>query len=176
MIRLTQRERWMAGIVGVFILAYGFYALAIGPAIERIRTLERVIPEKRQELEEIKAKSEHCLTLQNKLKDLRQRVAIDGQRFEPLAYLESLTKKKGLTEKVASMKQDTSQLDSDYSQTIVELKFQDITLQQLIDLLLAVKSSNHALWIKSLYAKKDVADPGKLEAVIQVSTLTTQNY
>ena len=176
MIRLTHRERWLAGAVAVFILTCGFYTLAVSPAIERVRTLKRVIPEKRQTLAEIKAKSAQYLTLENKLKDLRQRVAMDGQRFEPLAFLESLMTENGLTEKITSMKQQTSQLDPGYSQTIVEMKLQDIALQQLIDLLLAVKSSNHALWIKSLYAKKDAADSGALEATIQVSSLTAQNH
>ena len=175
MINFTNRERWMAGIVGAFVLAYGFYTFALSPAMERIRTLKRIVPEKRQTLTEIKEKSTQFLTLENELKDLRQRVALDGQKFEPLAFLESLTKKKGLTEKVASMKQATSQLDSDYSQTIVEMNLQDITLPQLIDLLLETKSSNHALWIKSLYAKKLAADPALLDAAIQVSTLTAHN-
>jgi type II secretory pathway component PulM len=175
MIRLTYRERWLAGGLGLFILAYGFYAFAVSPAMERVRTLKRVIPEKRQALADIKAKSAQYEALKSKLKDLRERIAVDGQRFEPLAFLESLITEKGLTEKVASMKLNTSQLDPGYSQTIVEMKLQDISLQQLIDLLLAVKSSNHALWINSLYAKKDAANSGSLEAVIQVSTLTAQN-
>lgn len=174
MIRLTNRERWLAGAVAVFILAYGFYALALRPAIQRVRTLKRVIPEKRQALADIKTKSDQYLSLENKLKDLRQRVAVAGQRFEPLAFLESLMTENGLTEKITSMKQQTSQMHPGYSQTIVEMKLQDIALQQLIDLLLAVKSSNHALWIKSLYAKKDTADSGALEATIQVSSLLSQ--
>jgi hypothetical protein len=176
MIHLTYRERWLAGGLGLFILAYGFYALAVNPAMERVRTLKRVIPEKRHTLVEIKAKSEQYLTLENKLKDLRKRVAMDGQKFELLAFLESMMTENGLTEKITSMKQQTSQLDPGYSQTIVEMKLQDIALQQLIDLLLVVKSSNHALWIKSLYAKKDADISGSLEAVIQVSTLTAQNH
>ena len=175
MIRLTNRERHLAAAVAVFILVYGCYTLALKPAIERTRTLKRVIPEKQQALAEIKTKSDRYLSLQNKLKDLRQRVDGVGQKFELLAFLESMTTQKGLTKKVGSMKQYTSKMHSGYSQTIVELKLQNIPLPQLIDLLLEVKTSDNALWINSLHAKKSISDPASLETTIQISTLTAQN-
>ena len=66
--------------------------------------------------------------------------------------------------------------DSDYSEIIVEVGLENLTLEQLVRFLIEIKSSNHSLWIKTLYTKKNAADPRLLDTVIQVSTLKLNKY
>jgi len=96
---------------------------------------------------------------------------LDQKGFELPAFLESITTQLHLAEKVAAMKQELLQPDSNYCETVVEVKLENITLRQLVDFLLKIKSSNRFLRIKSLYTKKNTSNPDLLDTAIQVSAL-----
>ncbi len=171
MMRLTHRERWLT--IGLLVLAavWALFALSVRPAIGRIETLNRVIPEKQRELDELRASSAQYLALRAKLDDIKRKATSEEGGFELLTSLESMTTEFGLVGKVATMKQEVLQLDSNYYEVTVETRLENLTLKQLIEFLLKIKSSNHLLWIKSLYTKKNATNPNLLDTVIQISTL-----
>jgi hypothetical protein len=171
MMRLTHRERWL--VVGLIFLAvvWALFIFGIGPAAERIETLNRVIPEKQRELGVIRKKSTRYLALRAGWDDYKRKAASEEKGFELLPFLESLNDQLHLAEKVTAMKQEVLQIDSNYYQIIVETELQNMTFKQLMELLLKIKSSPHHLQIKSLYAQKNAANPNMLNTVIQISTL-----
>jgi len=172
MVQLTHRQRWFIVALTVLVSAWALFVLGIRPAGERIHTLNRVIPQKQKTLEQLRTKTAHYLTLQARLSNLkRQEAALDQKGFELPAFLESITTQLHLAEKVAAMKQELLQPDSDYCETVVEVKLENITLKQLVDFLLKIKSSNRFLRIKSLYTKKNTSNPDLLDTAIQVSAL-----
>jgi hypothetical protein len=171
MMRLTHRERLL--VVGLIVLAavWALFVFGIGPVAERIETLNRVIPEKQREFEELRKKSAQYLALRAGLDDYKRKAASEEKGFELLPFLESLNDQLHLAEKVTAMKQEVLPIDSNYYQIIVETELQNLTFKQLMELLLKIKSSPHHLQIKSLYAKKNTANPNLLDTVIQISTL-----
>jgi predicted nuclease of restriction endonuclease-like (RecB) superfamily len=175
MMRLTRRERSLAVGLIVLVICWVLFVFGIRPAAERIETLNRVIPEKQKELEELRTKSTQYLTLQAGLDDYKRKAASEEKGFELLSFLESINDQLHLAEKVVAMKQQVIQLDSSYCEIIVETEMENLTLKQLMDFLLKIKSSNHLLQIKSLYTKKNTANTNLLDSVIQVSTLKLNN-
>ncbi len=171
MIRLTHRERWLTVGLLVFTAVWVLFVFSIRPAIERIETLNRVIPEKQRELDELRAKSTQYLALRAKLDDIERKVASEEGEFEVLTFLESITTELGFVGKVATMKQEILQLDSNHCEVSVETKLENLTLKQLIEFLLKTKSSEHFLWIKSFYTRKSTTNPNLLDTVIQISAL-----
>ena len=168
---LTRRQKWLIACLTSVITCWMLYTLAMRPAIERTKTLNRVIPEKQKMLQEFRSKSAQYLVLRRTLEDLKSEAAFREKAFKLLAFLESATKECGLAKKVVTMKQHVLQLDSDYDEIIGEVRLENIMLQQLVDFLLITKSSNHFLHIKSLYVRKNAANPNLLNSVIQVSTV-----
>jgi len=169
--RLTHRERRL--IVGLVVVvgAWVLFALGIRPAIERIATLNRAIPEKQRVLEELRTKNAEYLALRASLDSYKEKAASAEKGFELLTFLESITTELRLAKKVAKMKQEVSQLDSNYCETIVVIELESLTLKQLVEFLLKNKSSDHLSRIKSLYAKKNTTNPNLIDTVIQISTL-----
>ncbi|MCJ7729776.1 MAG: type II secretion system protein GspM [Sedimentisphaerales bacterium] len=172
MMRLTSRERWLAGGLAALIAAVAFTAFCVAPAVERINTLNRVLPEKQKTLQDLSAKSREYLTLRAGLDNLEKQSAPGGKEFELPAFLESMTNELGIAKKVAQMKRQMLQLDPKCSEVIVEVKLENVMLKQLVDFLLKTKSSSHFLQVKNLYIEKSRTDPALLDAVIQISTLT----
>jgi predicted nuclease of restriction endonuclease-like (RecB) superfamily len=147
------------------------FAFGIRPAAERIETLNRVISEKQRALGELRTKSAQYLVLRASLDDYKRKATSEEKGFELLPFLESINKELHLAEKVAAMKQEILQIDSNYCEIIVETELENLTLKQLMEFLLKIKSSPHHLQIKSLYTKRNTANPNRLDTVIQISTL-----
>lgn len=167
--RLSTRERKILISAAAIILVWIFYAGAISPARERVETLKRVIPEKREALNDIHKMSAEFTALRNELGNLKNKAVLEANGFELLPFLESMTRKYGL--KVSAMKQEVLELDTSYSLTVAEITLEELSLDQMVQFLYRVISSEHLLKIKSLYTRKNTATPASLDAVIQISTL-----
>jgi hypothetical protein len=168
--RLTYRERWSIAAITTIVLVWAAYVFGLRPAIERIETLKRVIPENQRNLAELKVKSEQYLALLATLENVKKNQAGGQKDFELVAFLESNCKDCGLTKKVTAMKQEVFPVDSKYSQIVAEIQLENITLQQLVEFLLKTESPNQPLWVKSLYIKKAKADSSLIEVVLQLSS------
>jgi len=168
MINLTLREKILAVGLTTFAVTWLMFALVFSPALERIRTLNRVIPDKQARLNQLVAKSTQYITLRDDLDSLHTKIDSQPHDFQLLSFLESLTAQCGLSEKVATMKQRVAQLESDYYETVVEIKLQRLTLTQLVDLLTRAESSDAVATTKSLYITKNPANTNLLDSVVEV--------
>ena len=176
MIRLTRREKLLAIALAILVGGWGLFALAVKPALERTRTLRRVISEKQDELGKLRATSNEYIFLRDNLDNVRAKVASQEKEFELLPFLESMIRENGLAKKVATMKQQVLQLGPSHSETIVEVRLENLTLKQLVDFLRKVESSEVLARIKSLYIKKNLTNTDLLDSVVEIhNPRLTQN-
>lgn len=169
--RLTRREYWLAAGLVAFIAAWAFYAIGVGPALERIETLNRVIPEMQNDLEKLRTKAGEYTTLNDSIEDLRTKIASQEETFELLPYAESLVQECGLTKNLVTMKQQTSQLETNYHETVVEIEMENLTLRQIFDFLQKIQSSKVLARTKTLYIKKNLKNVDLLDSVIEIRNL-----
>lgn len=111
--QITRRERLLAAGVTVVIGTWALYALAIRPATNRIRTLQRVIPEKQAELQDLQAKNGEYVTLRDDFAQARTKLASQEPDFELLPFLETTIERHKLTGHVTKMEPDTLQPQPD---------------------------------------------------------------
>lgn len=166
--KIQARTKRMLLIAIAVVAAIAFYAYAVKPAIERTNTLMRILPEKQRALQQLKVKSRQYLALQARLAGIDQR----EEQSDPLTVLDTITAQSGTAKNVAYMKKQSLPLDSKYNQTVAELRFENITLSQLVDFLFKAQSSTIPLQIKSLYIEKSRTSENLLNCVLQISTLT----
>lgn len=169
--RLTRREYWLAAGLVAFAAAWAFYSLGVSPAFERIETLNRVIPEKQSELEKLRVKTGEYIALHGAIEDLRTKIASQQETFELLPYAESLVQECGLTKNLVTMKPQTSQLETNYHETVVEIEMENLTLRQIFDFLQKIQSSKVLARTKTLYIKKNLKNPGLLDSVVEIRNL-----
>lgn len=169
--RLSRREYWLAAGLVAFIAAWAFYAIGVGPALERIETLNRVIPEMQNDLEKLRTKAGEYTTLNDSIEDLRTKIASQEETFELLPYAESLVQECGLTKNLVTMKQQTSQLETNYHETVVEIEMENLTLRQIFDFLQKIQSSKVLARTKTLYIKKNLKNVDLLDSVIEIRNL-----
>jgi hypothetical protein len=168
---LTKRERWMGLGLVVFISLWAVYVLGISPAAQRIDTLKRVIPEKQRVLEQLIEKSNQYRVLRAGIDQYKAKADHRDKNFELLGCLETMVKELQMGQNVASMKQDVVDFNGSFSQIIGEVKLESVSLQQLVEFLVKIKSSPYGLKTNSLYARKNTKEPENLDVLIQVSIL-----
>ncbi len=168
MIRLTRREKMLAIALAILVGGWGLFALAVKPALERTRTLRRVISEKQDELVKLRATSNEYISLRDNLDNVRTKVVSQEKGFELLPFLETMIRENGLAKKVGTMKQRVLQLGPSHSETIVEVRLENLTLKQLVDFLRKVESSEVLARTKSLYIKKNLTNTDLLDSVVEI--------
>ena len=168
MIRLARREKLLAAGLVIFIASWSLFTVAVKPALARIETLDRVIPENQQELEKLRAISKKYILLSSRLDNLHTNIASAKETIELLPFLESLIDECGLARNLETMKRDVLQIDTNYSETIVEVRLESLSLGELVDFLHKVKSSQVRPRIKSIYIKRNMTNKNLLDSVIEI--------
>jgi len=168
MMRLTAREKLLAVASAIFILAWVLFTFALKPAMARVETLSRVIPQKQADLQRLRARSKEYIFLRDSLYDLRTKVTSQDQTFELLPSLESLIQQGGLEERTVSMKQQELPLDENYYERIVQIRLESLTLEQLVDLLQKLESSEVLVKVKILHVKKNPTSANMLDSMIEI--------
>jgi len=169
--RLTHREYWLAAGLAAFAAAWVFYVVGVSPALERIETLNRVIPEKQSELERLRIKTDEYTALHDSIEDLHSKIALQEETFEMLPYAESQIQECGLTDNVVTMKQQASQLEANYRETVVEIELENLTLRQIFDFLQKIRSSKVLARTKTLHIKRNPNNADLLDSVIEIRNL-----
>ena len=167
---MTVREKTLTLGLVALAAALAIYAVLVKPAVERVETLRRVVPEKQNALLELKAKSAEYSALRSQLDSLES-LATDGDDgFSLLPYVESVTAGCQLRDRVASMQQRTNPISQVYSASTVSLELADISLRQLVEFLDRVGSEQRAR-IVALAIQRDVQTSGLLDSSIEISSL-----
>jgi type II secretory pathway component PulM len=168
MIQATRRERLLALGLAAAIAVWALYALALKPARERIRTLQRVIPERQAQLRDLHAQSIEYLALQKAAQELQVKLAAQDANFQLSRFLEAMAEQHRLTSHVVTMQEDTVQPGPGYCETVVTMELHEISLQQLVDFLVAVESSPAVIQVGSLHIRKDPTNEALLDITIGI--------
>ncbi len=173
---LAPREKLLVKGLVVFAAVWSLYAVAVRPAIERIETLNRVISEKQQELEEVRAISKEYVFLDKNLDGLQTQIDSGQGTLQLLPFLEALINECGITKNVETMKRQVLPVDSNYSEIIVEVRLGSLSIGQLVDFLGKIESSQAGAKTKSLYVKRNMTNKNLLDSVIEIhNTEFSQN-
>lgn len=165
---LTRRERRLAAALGVGVILWSLHIMVVKPTGARIRTLERIVPEKQHEWRELQARIDEYVRLREGSERLRAKMAAQDPEFQLLPFLEALLENHGLTRHVSNMVLNTVQLQPHYSETIVEVKLENASLKQLLDFVMAVEGSDALAYVGSLHIHTAPDNAASLHSTVQI--------
>ena len=139
----------------IFIGICCIYALWIKPLNARLKTLERVVPEKAALFDQLLSKHQQILDLQDSLNQINQNLASQPQDFDLLSVLEKIVQQNQLTN--YDLQSNTSDIytpmEQTYAETLITLEMRDITVEQLIGFLAKIPTENTFTRVKNLDIK-----------------------
>jgi type II secretory pathway component PulM len=168
MIQINARERVLGIGLAAVLVAFGTWAMAVKPARDRIRTLERIIPEKQAQVRQLQVQGIEYQTLANQFKGLRAKIASQDPAFQLPRFLETMIGRHKLDAHVIKMQPSTVQVRPDYSETVVTIELQDVAPRQLVTFLTAVETAEAVVRVGSLYFRNDATNDALLDATVEI--------
>jgi len=167
--RLSPRERAMVGVAAAALVVIGLYAFIWEPLTSGRERMESRISGKQRELEEALALRDQYHDLDVQLQ-LGKRILMQEKNFPLLQHLEKTVQSVVPRERIASMNPESKTIAEVYREERVELRLNDITLAQLVELLHRIEKGTHPLRVTRLHIKK-TRTQGHFEITAVVSTL-----
>ncbi len=167
--RLGKRERKavLGGAVFLFLLLAWF--LLLGPFLEKMDRYDRQSRQKEADLAEMGVLKEGYQPLKNRIDRMEQRVDRERKEFSFPAFLENRAIESKVKNKMTSLRPQGSQTFENLKSTEMEVKFEDVTLQQAVTFLSGIESSPSLLNIKSLHLKTRYSEPKNLDMTLVIS-------
>lgn len=169
--KLSRRERNLIYGAGCVIFLFIFVQLIIFPTVDKRQHLRRALQVKTKMLEEMVAlKAEYdALSTEADLSKVRFEKREKG--FTLFSFLDRLSGEAGIKNNITYMKPSTSvQKNSPYKISLVEMKIQGLTLEQLTVYLHMIETSDNIVKVKRLSISKKQKEEGFIDAVLQAET------
>jgi general secretion pathway protein M len=169
---LNRRERYgvmlAAGVIVIFLIA----VFIIEPFLSRSANMKNSLQTKADMLVEMQR-------MQSEYNSLTQQATMSISRFQRrpkgftlYSFMDRLAGESGIKDRISYMKPSkTAQKNSPYKISRVEMKLDEITLEQLANYLYGVETSQNMVQIKKISISKKDREQGLLTAVLQVETV-----
>jgi general secretion pathway protein M len=169
---LNKRERYgimlAAGVIVIFLIA----VFIIEPFLSRSANMKNSLQAKADMLVEMQR-------MQSEYNSLTQQATMSISRFQRrpkgftlYSFMDRLAGESGIKDRISYMKPSkTAQKNSPYKISRVEMKLDEITLEQLANYLYGVETSQNMVQIKKISISKKDREQGLLTAVLQVETV-----
>jgi general secretion pathway protein M len=168
---LQRREKAIIAVAGVVLVVFIIVQVIIFPVLDRRTRLQRRIITQTRALEEmVQLKAEYeALTRQVHQNEAQLKARPRG--FTLFSFLDALAGRSGVKQNIAYMKPTTTNMkNSPYSLSIVEMKINALTMEQLVTFLHGIETSPELIWIKRISITKGEKENDLLDSVLQVET------
>lgn len=170
--QMNPREQLSVGIaVGVVVL-FILFQLIIMPLVHKHSRLEKSIASKKLNLNEMIVLKAEYENMNKSETEMKMRLRTRSRRFTLYSFLDDLAGKVGIKSNIISMKpKSTNQAGSRFKKSIVEMKLEGITTEQLTTYLHGVETSRNMVYVKRVSVSKKGKDDQSISVVLQVETI-----
>lgn len=171
-IKLSKREKYSIYLIAGFICLFVFFQFILFPFIDERDRLKRTIKVKTKILKEmIVLKSEYDM-IKKKYDLSKNLIAKRKKGFTLFSFLDKNTGEAGIKDHISYMKPSSSvQKNSKYKISLVEMKLQAITIEQLTTYLYKIETSKNNVFIKRISITKTGKQEQFINAVLHVETI-----
>jgi general secretion pathway protein M len=139
--------------------------------VDQKERLERVLDVNLKDLMEIQQLKSEYEALNRRADTSRFRFERRSREFTLFSFLDRLAGEVGIKENIAYMKPSTtSQKESPYKISLVEMKLNGISMEQMTQFLHKIETSQNMVSIKRLSLTKPEEAQNRINAVMQVQT------
>jgi type II secretory pathway component PulM len=163
--KLEERDKKVLIFGGAAAALILLYALVLSPLTADLSLKRELIPKKEKDLAEIKTLRTQYLDIQKRLQEAQ---AAAAQRGPLLTDIENISKRANLSSKVVSLKPQAGVQTAGFTESIVEVKLENITLYDVVTYVYMLEKDT--LRIRKLQFKPRYDNPKLLNATVLVSS------
>jgi hypothetical protein len=170
--KLNKREKYYVSAAVGFIIVFALMQLIVFPLLEKRTRLKRTVEANAGRIQQLQTLSAEYHALKEQANRSQQRLSKREAGFSLFSFLDGLVGQNGLKDKISYMKPSSSEgPNNQLKLSTVEMKLQEITLEQLAKYLYDVENSMKSVIIKRISISEMSKQEGLLDVVLQVETL-----
>jgi type II secretory pathway component PulM len=164
--RFSWREQLVLGWGAVTVIGLLLYMLAIDPLLQRMAMLDRLIPQKQKELEQLNRLREEYGRLKGQVDaDVRSM----GTNFSLTTFVEKTVLEQVGKSHLAGIKPQPEMPFEQYKEVAVEVRLEQVQLGQIVSFLSGLEQASQRLRVKRLEIKSRFNEPDLLDAAITIA-------
>ncbi len=168
--RLEKREKLIL-LFGIFFVA-GFIVLqgVLLPYMEARKTMTRSLSRNETELADIQLLRQEYLELKSRQGDIEERLVERAPGFSLFSFLEEQAAATKVKDRVTYMKPTANEIDEGFNESIVEMKMERVTLDQLVSFLAKIESEEKIVSVQRISIQENGQEEGLLDTVLSIKT------
>jgi hypothetical protein len=172
--KLGRREKLAITVGGVAVVLLLFYSFGLSPALERLRTLDRLVAVKERELHQMNTLREMYLAQKRVMEEVNRNLGQRGPDFAIFSFLEDLANQIGIKNNIKYMNPAVTTPGELFRESSVEMRLEGIALQQLTRYVYDIEHAPQLLRVRRMQIKPRPANPDSLDVTFHVSTFYLQ--
>ncbi|MFO8113000.1 MAG: type II secretion system protein GspM [Desulfosalsimonadaceae bacterium] len=170
-ININRRERLFLAGAAIFIVFFAFFHLAIAPVFEKRSALASELAAKRVMAAEMQSLRNEYLFLVERIEDAQARYAQRPENFSLFTFLEREAGTSGVKNQITYMRPGST-VDEFTGLTLaqVEMRLQDITVEDLAAFLFQVENASQMIQVSRLSITKSGEQEGPVNVVMRVES------
>jgi len=174
--KLEQREK-ITVLVGIgFLVCFVILQFGIMPYIDASSNLDKSINKRKEDLVELQLLQQEFRNLTKEAGGIRDQLGKRAPNFSLFTFLDSQAATAEIKEFISYMKPSTSGAEGDdLQESLVEMKLQKVSLEQLVKYLQLIESPENVVSIKRISVQESGNDKGLLEVIMQIVTFVDNN-
>ncbi len=150
---LNLREQRLILAAGVFLGAVFIWSVVLDPLMQRNEALNRQIQTKRNEFDQMVRLCSSVVQDRDGIEHIKGIIEQRGSGFSVFAHLEHLATKAEMKERIVHIKPQRETKVGEFRESVVEIKLERISMEELIRFLYQIETSQDMLYIKNLKMK-----------------------
>jgi len=168
--KFAKREKLFVSIAACFIAIFFLFQFLIFPFFEKRERMKRGIEAREKDLKDMALLSAEFKARKNDSQEIQKILAGRKKGFTLFSFLERAAGEAQVKEHIKYMKPSTSKGTGPYKESTVELKLENLTLNQLIGYLYRIEKPKDLIIIKRISIRENKRESGYQDAILQVLT------
>ncbi len=173
--KLEKQEKRLVLAGALLLVCFTFFHFAVSPLIEARQKTQKTLIQKNKDIIEIHQLQEEYRKLQSQAVEVQNRLQKRSPAFTLFSFIEEQATKAKVKQQINSMTPSTSEGEGPLQESRVDLKLVQISLQQLVDFLQQIESTDNIIVIKRISIQENSKEEGTLDAMMQIITFTKKS-
>lgn len=169
--RLAKREKIVVSCGIVFVIGFVLFVGIITPYLDSKQSLERTLQRKEKEVLDMAILQQEYRDLKDRQGGVLKQLQTRSPDFSLFSFLEKQASETQVKNRVTYMKPSSTELDDGFLESVVEMKMEELTLQQLVDFLTKVESTRDVVVIKRIAIQRNKRTQDLLDVVLSIFTI-----
>jgi len=169
--KLAKREKYLSILIGCAVSAFLLFQTLLFPFFDKRERLKRGIKIREKGIEEMVVLSSRYRNSEKGTQALTRLLDKRRKGFTLFSFLEKEAGTAKVKDRIKYMKPSVAESAGPYKESMVEMKLEGITLDQLVGYLYRIESPENVIHIKRMSIKESKKEKSCLDAIVQVLTL-----